>query len=55
MKSSDPPVVVEHTFNTSIQKVWSAITELDEMKHLLFAPTSHLFDERNQFFPILDK
>ncbi|MCP4976761.1 MAG: SRPBCC domain-containing protein [Maribacter sp.] len=36
MKSTDPLVVVEHSFNTSMQKVWSAITDLDEMRQWYF-------------------
>ena len=36
MKSTDPPIVVTHTFNTSVQKVWSAITDLNEMKQWYF-------------------
>jgi len=36
MISTDPPVVVEHTFKTTMQKVWSAITDLDEMRQWYF-------------------
>lgn len=36
MKSTDPPIVVAHTFNTSVQKVWSAITEPVEMSQWYF-------------------
>ncbi|KAA3634593.1 MAG: SRPBCC domain-containing protein [Calditrichaeota bacterium] len=31
MKASDPPVVVEQTYNASKEKVWNAITDRDEM------------------------
>jgi uncharacterized protein YndB with AHSA1/START domain len=31
MKKEDKPVVVEETFNKSVEEVWSAITELDQM------------------------
>jgi len=33
MKSTDEPIIVSQKFNTSIDKVWCAITELDQMKH----------------------
>jgi len=36
MKSSDPPVVVEYEFNTTVQKAWSAINDLDEMRQWYF-------------------
>lgn len=36
MKSTDPPVVVEHMFNTSVQNVWSAITDLEKMRQWYF-------------------
>lgn len=36
MKSTDPPVVIEHSYKTSIPKVWSAITDLDEMRQWYF-------------------
>jgi len=36
MKSTDSPIVVKHTFNTSVQKVWSAITDLNEMRQWYF-------------------
>lgn len=36
MKSSDPPVVVAHKFNTSVQKIWNAITVLIEMRQWYF-------------------
>jgi uncharacterized protein YndB with AHSA1/START domain len=31
MKHTDPPITVEQTFHTSTTKVWSAITQWDEM------------------------
>jgi uncharacterized protein YndB with AHSA1/START domain len=36
MKSSDPPVVVSYKFNTSVQKIWNAITVLKEMRQWYF-------------------
>jgi len=36
MKTSDKPVTVEQNFNVSIQRVWEAITKLDEMKAWYF-------------------
>ena len=36
MRKNDEPVVVEQTFNTSIDAVWSAITEIDQMRQWYF-------------------
>ncbi|HMC01942.1 MAG TPA: SRPBCC domain-containing protein [Flavobacteriaceae bacterium] len=36
MKTIDKPVIVEQTFNTSIHRVWDALTKLDEMKTWFF-------------------
>ena len=36
MKKTDEPVIVEQIFNTSIDKVWNAITELDQMTQWFF-------------------
>ncbi|MEO0570542.1 MAG: SRPBCC domain-containing protein [Bacteroidota bacterium] len=36
MKTTEPPVIVEQTFNTPIQKVWNALTVLDEMVQWFF-------------------
>jgi len=36
MKVSDPPIIVEEIYNRSIQDVWSAITELDQMHQWFF-------------------
>ena len=36
MKTSEPPVVVEQTFGTSPEKVWSALTSLEEMIQWFF-------------------
>ena len=30
------PVIIEETFNTSIEKIWHAITDKDKMKHWYF-------------------
>ncbi len=31
MKTNDEPIIVEQTFNASVEKVWKAITEIDQM------------------------
>ncbi|MDB4285769.1 SRPBCC domain-containing protein [bacterium] len=36
MKHADGPIIVEKTFETSINAVWSALTDLDEMKQWFF-------------------
>ena len=36
MRSSDEPIIVEQIFNTSINKVWDAITELGQMQQWFF-------------------
>jgi uncharacterized protein YndB with AHSA1/START domain len=36
MKKNDDPIIVEQTYKTSIEKVWSAITEVDQMKKWYF-------------------
>ncbi len=36
MKNTDDPIVVEQTFDTSIENVWTAITVLDKMKQWFF-------------------
>lgn len=36
MKKEDKPIIVEQTFNTSIEKVWAAITEVEQMKKWFF-------------------
>ena len=36
MKTTDEPVIVEQFFNKSIEKVWNAITEIDQMKEWFF-------------------
>jgi len=37
MKKNDPPVVVEQRFEASIEAVWKAISQIDEMKIWYFA------------------
>lgn len=44
MKTSDPPVVVAYKVNTTVQKAWSAITDLSEMRQWYF-------DQINEFKP----
>ena len=36
MKSTDPPIVLEYLFNTSIDKLWHALTNLDQMTKWYF-------------------
>lgn len=36
MKSTDPPVIVEQTFDSTPEQVWRAITELDQMTQWFF-------------------
>ena len=36
MKKTDPPIIVEATYSVSIEKVWEAITELDQMQKWFF-------------------
>ncbi|PIW70051.1 MAG: ATPase [Ignavibacteriales bacterium CG12_big_fil_rev_8_21_14_0_65_30_8] len=36
MKTTDEPIIVEQTFNSSIETVWNAITVLDEMHKWYF-------------------
>ena len=36
MRKNDEPVVVEQTYNTSINAVWSSITEIDQMRQWYF-------------------
>ena len=36
MKATDPPIVVEQTFNASIETIWKAITEHDQMIQWFF-------------------
>lgn len=32
MKKNEKPVIIENSFNVSIERVWKAITDIDEMK-----------------------
>jgi uncharacterized protein YndB with AHSA1/START domain len=36
MRKNDEPVIVEQTFNTSIDTVWKSITEIDQMRQWYF-------------------
>lgn len=36
MKKTDPPIIVEQTFNISIEKVWEALTNLVLMRQWFF-------------------
>ena len=36
MRKNDEPVVVEQTFNTSIDTVWNSITRIDQMRQWYF-------------------
>ena len=36
MKINDEPIIVEQTFNNSVEEVWTAITQLNQMKQWFF-------------------
>jgi len=36
MKKTDPPIIVEATYPVSVEKVWAAITEVDQMQKWFF-------------------
>lgn len=36
MEKNDAPVIVEQSFNTPIEVLWNAITEIDQMRQWLF-------------------
>ena len=36
MRKEDEPIVVEQTFNASIETVWNAITDIDQMRQWYF-------------------
>ncbi len=36
MKTSDEPIIVEQTFNSSIESVWHSITEIGQMRQWYF-------------------
>jgi uncharacterized protein YndB with AHSA1/START domain len=36
MSKNDEPIIVEQTFNTSIDTVWNSITEIDQMRQWYF-------------------
>jgi len=36
MKKNEEPIIVEQTFNTSIDTVWNAITKIDQMRQWYF-------------------
>ena len=36
MKTTDPPIIIEQTFNTSIDHLWNVITEVDQMTQWFF-------------------
>jgi uncharacterized protein YndB with AHSA1/START domain len=36
MKKTDPPIIVKESFQSSVEKVWSAITQLEEMTQWYF-------------------
>lgn len=38
MNSSEPPIVVEQTFDAPVEAVWKAITEIERMKKWYFEP-----------------
>ncbi len=36
MKKSEPTIIVEETFDSSIEKVWNSITQIDQMREWFF-------------------
>ena len=36
MKTTDEPIVVEQTFNSSVESIWNSITEISEMRKWYF-------------------
>jgi len=36
MKRADPPIIVKNTYSASIEKVWSAITNVEQMTQWFF-------------------
>jgi len=36
MKKNEEPIIVEQTFNTSVDTVWNALTEIDQMRKWYF-------------------
>ena len=36
MNKNDAPIIVEQIFNTSIQNMWDAITQINQMKQWFF-------------------
>ena len=36
MKSTDPPIILEYIFNTATNKVWNALTRIEEMVQWYF-------------------
>lgn len=66
MKKTEKPIIVEQIFNTSKEKIWNAITVLDEMKQGFFnnitafeplvgLETSFVIQEEDRIFPHLWK
>ena len=66
MKNTDSPIIIEQTFNVSIEQLWKAITELKEMKQWFFEnieafeakegfETRFIVENENRIFPHLWK
>ncbi len=36
MRKNEKPIIVEQTFNSSIDTVWNSITEIDQMRQWYF-------------------
>ena len=36
MKKNEPPIIIEQTYNTSVESVWDAITKDDQMQQWFF-------------------
>lgn len=48
MKASEPPIIVEQLYNTSISKVWNALTQHKEMQQWFF-PNIEAFEAKVGF------
>ena len=40
MKKNEDPIIIEQTFNTSVDTVWNAITEIEQMRQWYFESIS---------------
>lgn len=45
MKITEPPIIIEEQFDASAEKLWNAITQIDEMKKWFFKNIDHFKPE----------